>query len=184
MPETLLTLQSDCKATIIPAGDEVVLPANTQVELIQNLGGSLTVQRQGILYRIDQSETAHIDPKELEPLKPETVAPPVDSGDFSESVLWETLKTCFDPEIPINIVDLGLIYDLTCQQASSGKQQVSVKMTLTAQGCGMGPVIAQDAQRKLESLDAVESATVEIVWDPPWTPHMISPEGRIKLGIS
>ena len=184
MPDTLLTLDSECKATIIPAGDEVVLPANTQVELVQNLGGSLTVQRQGILYRIDQSETNHIDPEQLKPLKPEAANQPQNNEDFSETLLWDTLKTCFDPEIPINIVDLGLIYDLTCQQTSSGKQQVSVKMTLTAQGCGMGPIIAQDAQRKLESLDAVESASVDIVWDPPWTPHMISPEGRIELGIS
>ena len=185
MPDTRLTLQSECKATIIPAGDEVVLPAGAEIELVQNLGGSLTVQRQGILYRIDQSEMHHIDPDQLQPLvQGSSTETSRTSGDFSEELLWDALKTCFDPEIPINIVDLGLIYDLTCKKAESGKQDVSVKMTLTAQGCGMGPVIAQDAQRKLEAIDAVESAVVEIVWDPPWTPHMISPEGRMKLGIT
>lgn len=185
MSDTLLTLISECKATIIPAGDEVVLPADTLIELVQNLGGSLTVKNQGILFRIDQSETHHIDPEQLRSFPPESAANVASNETtFSEDLLWETLKTCFDPEIPINIVDLGLVYDLTYKTTTSGKQDVSVKMTLTAQGCGMGPVIAEDAQRKLESLEAVENASVDIVWDPPWTPHMISQEGQQKLGIS
>ena len=104
-------------------------------------------------------------------------------GPFSEELVWDALRQCFDPEIPVNIVDLGLIYDLQIQEAESGLYRVDVKMTLTATGCGMGPTIAADAQSKIEALSAVESATVDIVWDPQWTPHMISGEGRKILGL-
>ena len=94
------------------------------------------------------------------------------------------MKNCFDPEIPVNIVDLGLIYDLQISEADpDGQYAVAVKMTLTAQGCGMGPVIAGDAKTRIEALAAVSQAQVDIVWDPPWTPHMISPAGREKLGL-
>jgi metal-sulfur cluster biosynthetic enzyme len=97
--------------------------------------------------------------------------------------VWETLKSCYDPEIPVNIVDLGLVYDLRIAARPDGGSAVSVKMTLTAQGCGMGGTIAADAQQKIETLPGVDEARVEIVWDPPWSPQMISPEGREKLGI-
>ena len=100
-----------------------------------------------------------------------------------EDVL-EALRDVYDPEIPVNIVDLGLIYDMQISPPNAdGKHDVSVKMTLTAQGCGMGPVIADDAKDRIEALDSISSATVEIVWDPPWTPHMISEAGRQKLGL-
>ena len=97
--------------------------------------------------------------------------------------MWDTLKGCYDPEIPVNIVDLGLVYDLRVAARPGGGSDVSVKMTLTAQGCGMGGTIAADAQQRIETLPGVEEARVEIVWDPPWSPQMISPEGREKLGI-
>lgn len=185
MPDTPLTLEHDCNATVIPAGDEITLTSGTQLELVQSLGGSLTVKVKGILYRIDPSEIKNINAEQLQMLSSEsTEASASNDEEFSEALLWDTLKSCFDPEIPINIVDLGLVYDLSYQKSKSGKYTVSIKMTLTAQGCGMGPVIAEDAQHKLESLDSVESASAEIVWDPPWTPHMISPEGRQKLGIT
>ena len=103
------------------------------------------------------------------------------SSDLTES-LWEALKGCFDPEIPVNIVDLGLIYHLATSPGERGLK-VAVKMTLTAQGCGMGPVIAADAKAKLEALPGVEGAEVEIVWDPAWNPRMISEEGRKQLGL-
>ncbi len=106
-----------------------------------------------------------------------------DASGFSEDQVWEVLKGCFDPEIPVNIVDLGLIYDLKLTDIGDDQHMVNVKMTLTAQGCGMGPVIADDARARIESLGAVHAATVDIVWDPPWTPHMISPEGRQQLGL-
>jgi probable FeS assembly SUF system protein SufT len=104
-------------------------------------------------------------------------------GPVDEKVVWETLKTCYDPEIPVNIVDLGLVYDMNIQPLTAGKNKVSVKMTLTAPGCGMGSVIAGDAQQKLLYLPGIEEAEVEIVWDPPWHQSMITPEGRRVLGL-
>jgi probable FeS assembly SUF system protein SufT len=100
-----------------------------------------------------------------------------------EQLVWGQLKTCFDPEIPVNIVDLGLVYDMQITAEAEGKSRVEVKMTLTAPGCGMGVSIAGDAQQKLLELPGVSDANVEIVWDPPWNPQMISPEGKDKLGL-
>ena len=108
---------------------------------------------------------------------------PAAGGEFSEQAVWEALKTCFDPEIPVNIVDLGLIYDLDIAKTPAGGQSVEVKMTLTAPGCGVGPVIAEDARQKIAALPSVEHAKVHIVWDPQWTPQMISPAGRKILGL-
>ena len=102
---------------------------------------------------------------------------------FSEEAVWAALRTCFDPEIPVNIVDLGLVYDLAFEQTPAGKNIVDVKMTLTAPGCGMGPVIAEDARQKIAALPDVASAKVHIVWDPQWTPQMISATGRKVLGL-
>jgi probable FeS assembly SUF system protein SufT len=101
----------------------------------------------------------------------------------SEQAIWEQLRSVYDPEIPINVVDLGLIHDLGVEQLPSGKSRVIVSMTLTAPGCGMGPTIATDAKTRIECLPGVEEAHVHLVWDPPWNPHMISPEGRAKLGM-
>ncbi len=111
------------------------------------------------------------------------MAAAVPAGDFSEKAVWDAMRTCFDPEIPVNIVDLGLVYDLSIERTPSGANAVDVKMTLTAPGCGMGPVIAEDARRKIAGLPSVESARVHIVWDPVWNPRMISEEGRRALGI-
>ena len=102
---------------------------------------------------------------------------------FNEQAIWTALKTCFDPEIPVNIVDLGLVYDLAIDVLPDGTHSVEAKMTLTAQGCGMGPVIAEDARQKIAALPTVSAAKVHIVWDPIWTPQMISPEGRKTLGL-
>ena len=109
--------------------------------------------------------------------------PQPDAGEFSEKAVWDAMRTCFDPEIPVNIVDLGLIYDLSIEKTPSGGNAVDVKMTLTAPGCGMGPVIAEDARRKIAALPTVERAKVHIVWDPVWNPRMISEEGRRSLGL-
>lgn len=163
-----------------------MLAKGSEVELVQKLGGSITVQFQGILYRIGEDELSNLDPAKLETLGILSEnSNPAKSGDhpFSEQLLWDALKTCFDPEIPINIVDLGLVYDLGYEKSVDGAYDVTVKMTLTAQGCGMGPVIAEDARRKISALGCVKTAKVDIVWDPPWTPHMISQEGRQQLGI-
>ncbi len=98
--------------------------------------------------------------------------------------MWEQLKTCYDPEIPVNIVDLGLVYDLRITSEPDGASRVDVKMTLTAQGCGMGGAIAADARQKLLMLPGVSDADVQIVWDPPWNPQMISAEGKERLGMA
>src|SRR5204863_3734909 len=110
-------------------------------------------------------------------------SPSAPAMDFDEQHVWEILRTCYDPEIPLNIVDLGLVYDLQVTKLPSGHHRVDVKMTLTAPGCGMGTVIAGDAQQKLLMLDAIEEANVEIVWDPPWHQSMITAEGRRILGL-
>ena len=171
-------LQRDCQATAIPAGDAVTIPAGTSVFIAQTLGGNVTVRTDHGLFRI-----AREDANAIAGYTPtvETAAPAV--GEFSEQAVWDALRTCFDPEIPVNIVDLGLIYDLAIEKTPAGGHEVNIKMTLTAPGCGMGPVIAEDARQKIAGLPTVESAKVFVVWDPQWTPQMISPAGRQLLGL-
>ena len=122
------------------------------------------------------------------PTEPSPVAPSgpplsVEQIQALEKQIVAALHTCFDPEIPVNIVDLGLVYDCSLVQKESGGTKVEVKMTLTAPGCGMGPAIAHDAQSKILSIDGVEEADVQLVWDPPWNQSMISEAGRMKLGM-
>jgi probable FeS assembly SUF system protein SufT len=172
-------LLRDTPATAIPAGDQVTLPSGLNVFITQTLGGNVTVRTEQGLFRIARENADAIGG--FAASTPET-HPPV-AGEFSEQAVWDTLKTCFDPEIPVNIVDLGLVYDLAVEKTSTGGNSVEVKMTLTAPGCGMGPVIAEDARAKIAALPTVESAKVHIVWDPQWTPQMISDIGRKTLGL-
>jgi probable FeS assembly SUF system protein SufT len=177
------TLTRDTQATVIPAGTPVLLNEGTTVYVAQTLGGNITVRADGGLFRIDASDVDALGPDFSLPQTGDVGASEAASGEFSEQAVWDALKGCFDPEIPVNIVDLGLVYDLVITPTDSGKNRVGVKMTLTAQGCGMGPVIANDAKSKIEALSEVEEAEVLIVWDPAWTPQMISAEGRQILGI-
>ncbi len=170
------TLTRDCEATVIPAGNVVTLRAGTEVSIIQSLGGNVTVQTDQGLVRIAAEDTSAMGG-----YAPEAAAAVI-TGEFGEPAVWAALKTCFDPEIPVNIVDLGLVYDLSIEPTAGG-HTVEVRMTLTAPGCGMGPVIAEDARQKIAALPTVESAKVHIVWDPVWTPQMISDEGRKVLGL-
>jgi probable FeS assembly SUF system protein SufT len=177
---TSVELTRDCEAVRIPAGDSLVLPAGTPVDITQTLGGSYTVHAPGGLFRIAA--------KDADALGLETPANPspesaLVAGELNEELIWAALRTCFDPEIPVNIVDLGLVYDMKVTPLPSGRSSVSVKMTLTAPGCGMGGVIAGDAQQKIQALPGVEEALVEIVWDPPWHHSMISEQGRKILGL-
>ncbi|MCH8474229.1 MAG: putative Fe-S cluster assembly protein SufT [Opitutales bacterium] len=181
-----IELLRDCPSTIIPAGDPMTLPKGKKVFVSQALGGTVTVRAEGGLFRIAGKDLDALGEDVAAELaeEPEAESPEA-TGPVSEGQVWDAMKTCFDPEIPINIVDLGLIYDLRLDEGETGgKKKVSVKMTLTAQGCGMGPVIAEDAKTKIEALPGVEAATVDIVWDPVWNPQMISEEGRKKLGIN
>ena len=173
-------LTRDSDAVQIPVGTGVTLEKGTEVYLMQSLGGSYTVQAPsyGGLFRIAG--------RDADAIGKEPIADPVDaaagSGDL-ESQIWNVLKTCYDPEIPVNIVDLGLVYDKRISPEGDANR-VDVKMTLTAQGCGMGTSIAADARHKILALPGVGDAAVDIVWDPPWTPQMISPEGRERLGMA
>jgi len=172
-----LRLLSDCPATAIPAGDAATLSAGEEVGVVQTLGGNVTVRTDRGLFRISRENASKIEGLELS----DDGAPA--GGEFSEKAVWDAMRTCFDPEIPINIVDLGLIYDMSIEKTASGANAVDVKMTLTAPGCGMGPVIAEDARQKIAALPTVEHAKVHIVWDPIWNPRMISEAGRKSLGL-
>lgn len=172
-------LNRNCRATAIPAGDIVELPAGSEVFITQTLGGNITVRTDRGLFQI-----ARDDADAIAGYSPGETATGDAPAEFSERAVWDALKTCFDPEIPVNIVDLGLIYDLVIEPAGSDAHRVEVKMTLTAQGCGMGPVIAEDARQKIAALPTVQECKVHIVWDPVWTPQMISEAGRKQLGLT
>jgi probable FeS assembly SUF system protein SufT len=177
---TSVELARDTDAVQIPHGAPVVLPKGTPVDITQTLGGTFTVHAQGGLYRIAGKDADALGMEIPVEEKKVMSGPPVD---VDEKAVWEILRTCYDPEIPVNIVDLGLVYDLAITKQPSGNSRVDVKMTLTAPGCGMGGVIAGDAQQKILALDGVEEANVEVVWDPPWHQSMISEQGRRILGL-
>jgi probable FeS assembly SUF system protein SufT len=180
-----LELSRDCEAVMIPAGHTVLLPKGTRAVITQSLGGSFTlhVPEYGGLLRISNQDADAIG-MEVPPdaRVVEDTGEPV-SGEQLEGMIWEQLRSCYDPEIPVNIVDLGLVYDMRLSPTEAGRHRVDVKMTLTAQGCGMGASIAGDAKYKILALPGVADAEVEIVWSPVWNPNMISPEGRAKLGM-
>ncbi|MFO1499020.1 MAG: putative Fe-S cluster assembly protein SufT [Verrucomicrobiota bacterium] len=172
-------LTRDCEATQIPIGTTITLPAGTAVDITQTLGGSYTVQAQGGLFRIasKDADALGLQPAESKPTAAEA------SGPVNEEALWQALRSCYDPEIPVNIVDLGLVYELQLEALPSGGNRVAVKMTLTAPGCGMGATIAGDAQQKLLAVPGVADADVQIVWEPAWHHSRISPAGRALLGL-
>lgn len=178
---TAVELKRDCEATAIPAGTLTTLPEGTPVDITQTLGGSYTVRAMmGGLFRIAAKDADALGIEAADGSKP---AEQKSEGPVSEKEVWDTLRTCYDPEIPVNIVDLGLVYDMKIVPLPSGRSGVAVKMTLTAPGCGMGGVIAGDAQQRLMGLPGVEEANVEIVWEPQWHHSMITPEGKRILGL-
>jgi probable FeS assembly SUF system protein SufT len=187
---TAHTLSRDCAAIRIPSGEPLNLPAGTSVYLTQSLGGTFTVQAPSLggLFRIAGSDA---DALGLDtPAGAGSAAAPVragaagPAGPVNETAVWDRLRTVYDPEIPVNIVDLGLVYDLRILPASAAGERVEVKMTLTAPGCGMGGAIAADAQSKIATVPGVAEAEVVVVWDPPWSAEMMTPEGKRILGIA
>lgn len=172
----------EVEAIQIPSGDLIRLPAGTKVMITQALGGTYTVATQSGLARIkaENADAIGID-LEAEKEKQSAASQMVADGDLQGAV-WEQLKLVFDPEIPVNIVDLGLVYDCVVKE-EEGETNVEVKMTLTAPGCGMGPTIAADAQSKILMLEGISNAQVDLVWDPAWNQEMISEEGKMKLGM-
>ena len=173
-------LSREVTATQIPSGDKQPLPAGSRVFLHQTLGGSYTVQTDFGLYRIDGKDGDALGETVAEN---KVAAATLQNGAPDPEAVWAQLRQVYDPEIPVNIVDLGLVYDLGIESLPGGTKKVFVKMTLTAPGCGMGATIAGDAQQKILTLPGVEDASVEIVWDPPWHQSMITAEGRRLLGL-
>lgn len=179
---TEFTLSRDTDAIQIPSGTKMMLPAGTQGVVTQTLGGSYTIATPYGLSRIAEKD---LDALGLEAPQTTNGAPKKtgEAGPVDEKAVWDQLKQCYDPEIPVNIVDLGLVYDCRLTKKEDGGTRVEVKMTLTAPGCGMGPAIAHDAQSKILSIDGIDEADVQLVWDPPWNQNMISEAGRMKLGM-
>jgi probable FeS assembly SUF system protein SufT len=173
-------LAREIEGVQVPAGNKMMLEKGLEAFITQSLGGTFTLQipAYGGLFRV-----AGKDADALGKTPGDAGVVSASGGGDLEAMVWEQLKTCFDPEIPVNIVDLGLVYGMEVKDADDGTKKVEVKMTLTAQGCGMGASIATDARHKIMSLPGVSEADVDLVWDPPWTPQMISPEGRERLGI-
>ena len=184
MENTEKILTRECEAIRIPSGETFTLAAGSRVQVMQALGGSYTIsllEGFGGLARITDENA---DALGLEASIKETpVAPSGPSPKVDEQAVWDQLKTCYDPEIPVNIVDLGLVYDCAIEQVESEPAKVQVKMTLTAPGCGMGPTIAAEARAKIMSLPGVGDASVDLVWDPAWSQTMISEAGKMKLGL-
>ena len=182
---TEITLNRQVEAIQIPSGNIISLPAGMTVVVTQSLGGSYTVATPSGLARITEQNADALG------LASDGSKAPVPAAEIDldpatqEKAAWDKLKTCFDPEIPVNIVDLGLVYDCRVvppEQPGIGTR-VEVQMTLTAPGCGMGPSIAADAESKLLTIPGVSGAQVALVWDPPWNQHMITEAGKMKLGI-
>jgi len=174
-------LTRDVEAAVVPVGTKVTLQKGETAYITQSLGGSYTVVVNGNMFRIEDKDA---DALGLEVTAKSTAAAagPV-TQERLEKQVWDALKTCYDPEIPVNIVDLGLIYDCHLTPAGENSFKADVKMTLTAPGCGMGPMLAQDVQNKLLSLEPIDEANVELVWDPPWNQGMMTEAAKLQLGL-
>jgi probable FeS assembly SUF system protein SufT len=172
-------LSRDVEAVMIPHGHSVVLPKDTEVNVAQALGGSFTVYVGGNLARIAGKDA---DALGRELARTPTLPDGATDADI-EALAWEQMKTCFDPEIPINIVDLGLVYGCKLVARDDGAKEFKVQMTLTAPGCGMGGILAADVKEKLEAIPGVAAADVELVFDPPWSQSMMSDAARLQTGM-
>ena len=172
------TVARDVAAREIPSGTPITLRAGDPVIITQSLGGSYTVMTPvGFLARIDGKDADAIG----EPVVAADAA--AQSGKSTEELVWDQLRTCYDPEIPVNIVDLGLVYGCTLTPLSDGGQKVDVKFTLTAPGCGMGDVLREDINAKLVTVPDVREADVQVVFDPPWSLQMMSDAAKLQLGM-
>ena len=173
------TFERDCEVVMIPAGDEVTIPAGTVGYITQALGGSFTVFVDGNLFRV-----AGVDADAIgkEPILPPQLPDNATENDV-EKLLWDQLKTCYDPEIPVNIVDLGLVYQCDVATNDQGDRVVSVRMTLTAPGCGMGDILVDDVRSKLELVPTISQVDVELTFDPLWNQSMMSEVARLETGM-
>lgn len=177
MERRMVSIRRDCPARLVPTGTPVTIPGGTFVTLTQSLGGSYTVVFNGNMARVDGADADALG------FEPTTLAfEPSPDGSVDIDHVWETLKTVFDPEIPVNVVDLGLIYGCDVK-SEDGRQIVDVTMTLTAPGCGMGPVLVDEIEQRLQRVPNVDDVTVELVFDPPWSRDRMSEEAQLELGL-
>lgn len=173
--------ERDCDVVMVPQGEQVTLPAGSVGYITQGLGGSYTVFVEGNLFRVAGRDADAIGKEAPEPLEL-----PADADDEAvEQMVWRQLRTCFDPEIPINVVDLGLVYEarIVPHPEQPGRRRVEVRMTLTAPACGMGDILVADVRDKLEMIPTVAEADVELVFDPPWNRTMMSEAARLETGM-
>jgi len=183
------SLTREVEAVQIPSGDRIELPALTKVHITQQLGGSYTVMTPYGLARIEGADADALGPDLVEEKSKESEQEPTPKKSLAEGeepdeeAIWQQLKNVYDPEIPVNIVDLGLVYSMSVEPNESGSHRVVVQMTLTAPGCGMGPAIAEDAKSKVILVPGVDEAEVNLTWEPAWDQSMISEEGRMILGL-
>ncbi|HUP47554.1 MAG TPA: putative Fe-S cluster assembly protein SufT [Thermoanaerobaculia bacterium] len=176
-----VVVSRNCEAVMIPSGEKVLVPQGAHATITQSLGGTYTlITDRGLMVRVSGREVEAIgkSPQEI----PQETAAEL-TPEKLEELVWDQLKTCFDPEIPVNIVDLGLVYLCELQPAEDGRTDVKVKMTLTAPGCGMGPVLAGDVKHKVEALPGVRQADIEVVFDPVWDRSMMSDAAKLQLGM-
>lgn len=172
-----IRLLRDVEANMVPSGDKVTLAEGNLVQITQSLGGNHTVIINGNMAQISSDNADALGIKVEEDLHHSA------SSSFSEQLVWDQLKTCYDPEIPVNIVELGLIYDLNIKNEEDGEKNITIMMTLTAPGCGMGPVIADEVERKVSALNSVKNVKVELVWEPQWNQGMMSEAAQLELGM-
>jgi len=171
--------ERDCAVVMIPSGDELTLPAGTVGYITQSLGGSFTVFVDGNLFRVAGADADAIGKEAVVPPSlPENA-----SNEDVEKLVWSQMKTCYDPEIPVNIVDLGLIYQCDVTVDDDGKRRVSIVMTLTAPGCGMGDILVDDVRSKVEIIPTIDHVDVELTFEPPWNHQMMSEAARLETGM-
>jgi len=177
-----VTLTRNADAVMIPSGERVLIPEGAHATITQSLGGSYTlITDRGLMVRVSGKEVEAIG-KTPENVPQSDESAPATKEEL-EQLVWDQLKTCYDPEIPVNIVDLGLVYLCELDPSDDGMTEVKVKMTLTAPGCGMGPVLAHDVKTKIETLPGVKSADVQVVFDPVWDRSMMSEAAKLQLGL-
>jgi len=171
--------ERDCDVVLVPQGEAVTLPAGSIGYITQAMGGSYTVFVEGNLFRVAGQDADAIGKEPADPIE----LPDGASDAEVEKLVWQQLRSCFDPEIPINVVDLGLVYEASVVPAADGQRRVEVRMTLTAPGCGMGEILVDDVRSKLELIPTVAEADVELVFDPPWNRTMMSEAARLETGM-
>lgn len=174
-----VVLKRDVKATLVPDGIEVELHTGALVYLTQAMGGSFTIYHEGSLFRIAGTDADALGKETIEP----PVLPENASDEELEKIVWDQIRTCYDPEIPVNIVDLGLIYETEIIHNDANECEVTVHMTLTAPGCGMGEIIVEDVREKVTMIPTVAKTHVELIFDPPWSQERMSEAARLELGM-